>query len=384
MKDYKYAEVYRGAPTDCKPTMKDWYVYYSFKNPATGKFERFIIKDGINRLDNIKDRTEKAKSMIRDIDRALDEGFNPFQNRSERSFMSMETALKFAISKKRWSKESADIHAGTIRIFKNALGQNLSKDVSKFSRTDAREVLDLMVNTQGVGDKSWNRWRTTLHGIFQELVEWEKIPINPFDFKNRRVVKSDAPRLATPDEAKRIKDQLLEHCPGLYVWLMTMNMTAIRPSEILKIKAESIEIITYEEKGIEKEMWYILLQAKDVKDREARKVVVPLQLRQYLKPHIIKGHYLFGDQCQPQIRTVAKSYKSVYHYWTKWIVEDLGLKGIKPYSFKHLGIKTMLATMSYKAVQYQAGHSTSSMTDIYSGKDATIFRDELEKFEGNL
>lgn len=382
MKKYKYAEIYKGAPAGEKPTLNDWYVYYYFIDPKTEKWRRFILKDGINRLETISERLDKAKNMVRTIDMELDQGFNPFSEVEDRPAFSIENGIKWALTKKKWSKETMDIHKGTISTFYKAI--NPKSDIKKFTRIAAREALDKMCELNGVGDKSWNRWRTTLHGIFAELAEWEKIPFNPFQFKNRKVQEREEPNLATPQQAKLIREHLLIHCPGLYVFLLMENMTTIRPSEILKIKAENFEIFDYTDKGETREMWYIKIFSKDVKDRTARKVVVPIHLRQFLKSHIIPGHYLFGDQCQPQVRKTPKSYKAVYKYWTKWVVEDLGITNIKPYSFKHLGVKSMLAIMSDKAVQYQAGHSTSSMTDIYSNKDATIFKDDLEKFEGNL
>ncbi|MDX9789408.1 MAG: hypothetical protein RBT61_01115 [Candidatus Kapabacteria bacterium] len=60
---------------------KRWYVYYSFRNPITGKLERQpYIDTGINTHKNHKDRISVAKSIKKAIEQALINGYNPYRN----------------------------------------------------------------------------------------------------------------------------------------------------------------------------------------------------------------------------------------------------------------------------------------------------------------
>jgi hypothetical protein len=60
-----------------------WFVFYSFKDPATGKYHRFteyISQKYYTR----QQRYDRARSIIKEINTKLQQGFNPFtrQNKS--------------------------------------------------------------------------------------------------------------------------------------------------------------------------------------------------------------------------------------------------------------------------------------------------------------
>lgn len=59
-------------------TGKDWYVYYSCLNPETELMERFMIRDNINRLKTEKEKKERGKNMVIDLNNRLKEGWSPF------------------------------------------------------------------------------------------------------------------------------------------------------------------------------------------------------------------------------------------------------------------------------------------------------------------
>src|SRR5690606_9827018 len=57
---------------------KQWFVYYSHKNPQTGKFTRFKVFRDINQSKLKQERLERAKAIAKAIEELLKEGFNPF------------------------------------------------------------------------------------------------------------------------------------------------------------------------------------------------------------------------------------------------------------------------------------------------------------------
>lgn len=58
---------------------KVWQVYYSFRNPKTGKFERQTnVKLGANKINNIKERFEFLLRVQQNIFILLKKGFNPY------------------------------------------------------------------------------------------------------------------------------------------------------------------------------------------------------------------------------------------------------------------------------------------------------------------
>ncbi len=60
---------------DGKPTLNGtWYVYYRYRNPNTGVLDKFELKQGINRLETISERTKAGNNLKKAINRILQDG----------------------------------------------------------------------------------------------------------------------------------------------------------------------------------------------------------------------------------------------------------------------------------------------------------------------
>jgi integrase len=76
---------------------KDWYLYFSFRDPETGKLKRQPnIKAGANRYKNKRDRIALLKTLRTNLIVLLDAGFNPYIDNTtlEKTFMGEKTPLK--------------------------------------------------------------------------------------------------------------------------------------------------------------------------------------------------------------------------------------------------------------------------------------------------
>ena len=59
---------------------KDWYIYYSFRHPQTGKLVRLPnIKGGINRIKNKAQRMKFLLKYQRALVQLLEQGYDPFK-----------------------------------------------------------------------------------------------------------------------------------------------------------------------------------------------------------------------------------------------------------------------------------------------------------------
>ncbi|MDD3004061.1 hypothetical protein [Flavobacterium sp.] len=62
---------------------KDWYVYFKYRNPATGKLTRQSnIKAGVNRLKSMEERINMLEKFQSKLLFLLEQGFNPYQDNS--------------------------------------------------------------------------------------------------------------------------------------------------------------------------------------------------------------------------------------------------------------------------------------------------------------
>ena len=85
---------------------KRWYVYYSYRNPATDKLERQTpIYAGVNKFKNLKERKNAIKILAKAVENILENGFNPYDEDSvpvdETKNYSIPDAITFSLELKK-------------------------------------------------------------------------------------------------------------------------------------------------------------------------------------------------------------------------------------------------------------------------------------------
>lgn len=76
LNNYKWAKIYRGKNED--PADKR-FVYYSYLNPNTAKFERIKVYEDINYLKDAEQKNAYANELVKEINTWLKAGYNPFE-----------------------------------------------------------------------------------------------------------------------------------------------------------------------------------------------------------------------------------------------------------------------------------------------------------------
>ncbi|VEJ18486.1 hypothetical protein [Capnocytophaga canimorsus] len=79
---------------------KRWYVYFSFRNPKTGKMERQTpVYLGVNKLKKLSERREAIKVLRDALEKALANGtINPYENTySEIKIINIAQAVELAL-----------------------------------------------------------------------------------------------------------------------------------------------------------------------------------------------------------------------------------------------------------------------------------------------
>ena len=57
---------------------KDWFVWFKFQHPTTGKYERFRYNSGFNKLKTKQERRDYGRDFVKAIDVLLKYGFSPY------------------------------------------------------------------------------------------------------------------------------------------------------------------------------------------------------------------------------------------------------------------------------------------------------------------
>lgn len=368
MRIYKKCRIFKGSKKGQKPTLNSpWFVYYYFNenyNDLTlkPKWVRFRVKGDINREDTIEGRNFAASIVAEGLNELLAGGYNPFHDKEtnlkkyRKIEMTLSEGLDWAYDRKskNWAHKTKIDLKSNLKKFKTIAGKlgMLELDIRVFDRLMMRQVLDEMVTMSNLGAHAYLKFKSNIGNLFEELKGWNKIDFNPCDFKVAlKKPKPKAKRLLTDQDRQRIKETVINHNPNFYSYLMVINMTALRPVEILRLKVGDIQD------------GKIILRSEDAKDKEDRVIIIPKALEKYLDLNCPKDWYLFGNEFKPQQRNKPMSRDKATHLWQELIIKGLGID-FKMYHLKHLGLTSMRQKgIDPEIVQYLAGHSSYDMTN---------------------
>jgi len=160
--DNDYSGVYLYWPTndEGEPLIapkKQWYVWYYFRSPITGKMEKFKDTCKINRYKTAKERMEAGEAWVKAYGLLLDNGFNPFDalgipdkdmpEEIEGVVYTVKTGLKYAYDNKlgSWKKSTADDYLIRMNVFLEYA------ELKKFDNMDIRELADVHI----IGFLNW-------------------------------------------------------------------------------------------------------------------------------------------------------------------------------------------------------------------------------------
>ncbi len=259
---------------------KDWFVYYSYRNPETQKLQRQPhIKAGVNKLKTKRERIAFLRTMQKALLELLQAGFNPYQDNSqleaelfgssslaqssnivqtqknqkekkerietqELESKSITEAFKIGLSLKErlMNKNSFTKYKSRINRFSKWLKkegyekQSITTIHKKFVIEYLNEVL------QSSSARNRNNTRTDIASLFQILEDNELITEN--FVKKISVLKSTPTRnkTYTPKLQEDIYDYLEENDEHLLLFIQFISYNFLRPIEVCRLKVEDIDV----------------------------------------------------------------------------------------------------------------------------------------------
>jgi integrase len=256
MNDYSAVKLFK-TRVHGKPTVipgKGWYVYYYFRNPNTGKMQKFMDTCRINRFKTVKERTEAGTSWVKAFEKLLDSGFNPFIDKGleEKSFevkvYNVKTGLEYAFNNKigTWKTATADDYKVRLNVFMEWVYLNKLEtiDIREISDVHIIAFLNWIVSPVGrnIGKTSQDNYKRCISGLFGKLVKDKIISTNPC---LNLETKKDDPIKNTPFtgfQILEIKNYLLANDLKLYHFILHVVYTFLRPREIVRLKAADIRL----------------------------------------------------------------------------------------------------------------------------------------------
>jgi integrase len=384
---------------------KSWYVYYSFRDPKTGRLKRQTnIKAGVNLYKDKKSRLYILNQLKESLEYILEKVFNNYKDNSslaefiEQLLSTEKSEIKnkptqeeapVVVEKKTLEdtpilysiQESFDLALNTkSKVLNGVSYQNFKSRINRFKKWlntegyDAKKDISIInkkiliqyLNTvlQSSSPKNRNNTRTDISSLFQTLEDNEIIENN--FVKKINVLKSvpERNKTYTTTEQKDIFKYLEKHDAVLYLFVQFISYNFLRPVEVCRLKVSDIDLI---DKKI-----YVRAKNKPVKI----KIIPDILIKQLPDlSQLNKNDFLFtpneiGGKWETKENNkrnyFSKQFKKVKDHFE--LGKDYGL-----YSFRHTFITKLYKEMAKTATPFEVksklklitGHSTMDALELY-------------------
>jgi integrase len=368
-------------PKLCKAA-EGWYIYTRYQG------KKKVYKYGINRIECLKEREIHANILKKALHDKLKNGWNPLIKVQAKKEMTFVEALNFALDKKkdRLAKKTFSGYKGTVSSFRkivNLLSWN-DLSVKEVKRVHIRTLAEKAKEEFKWSNKSYNKNLNYLSAVIVEVLKWDIIEHNPVYLIDRLPEEeSTLHEKPTNEDHEVIKNELSGFYPYFNNFIATEYYTGIRPSEILSIQLEMINLDNNE----------IRLPPKITKSgTKKRNVVIPRGLKTILLSMELhkypKDFYLFGSYRERGRGNVGKfidfipaptpiKTDTATKRWRRIVKKGLGID-VTMYSYKRKGgDDKYVAGVSKESIQNQYGHSSAKMTDIYLKETTGVYKRDI-------
>jgi integrase len=367
---------------------KDWYVYFSFRNPQTNKLVRQQnIKGGINIFKDKRRRHYMLKTLAKSLTIVLEEGFDPYKtNLSLKEYLTLREQGEITTNKETENHitDKADTHIDEITI-KDAfqLGMSTKERVlnansySKFKSRIKRfekwlltqkirpsqsiEVISKKVVIQYLNHvlqesspRNRNNTRTDLSSFLQTLVDNDVIQDNFIKKINVLKAVPERNKTYTPKEQEDIFKYLKDNDAVLFLFVQFISYNFLRPIEVCRLKIGDIDIV---DKKI-----YVRAKNKPVKTK-----IIPDILINEL-PDLTtfnKNDFLFTDsKLGGKWDTLETNKRDLFSKRFKKVKDHFGFgKEYGLYSFRH----TFITKLYKEMIKTGTPHDVKSKLQLITG-----------------
>ncbi len=374
---YKPAKINSGGPQH----KKGWFVFFYFRRSIEQKFKRFKITGDINRIKHFETRELAAIILQRTINEALDNAWNPFNDLtiapSVPDYINIVVALNDAVKSKTATlrKRSAGSYKSVVKFFVEWLNkeQYQQLDINKISPLIMQQYQNYLLE-KGYSAKTINNKFDAISAIFAKLKKLQLLKENPclaIDTLPEEDTGFFEP--LTDEEINHVASHLKKVCPELFIFMLLIYYSLLRPQTIVQLKREHLDFTTRQ----------IIVPGKLHKNRKKwiKQMLQPLYdyLIEYGYDKIPADEYLFSTKLIPgkvEIQPVRAS-----EQWKKYIIEGLKINK-KMYALKHtMGTNYLndnLGTEDLQWLKMQMAHSSLDETNTYVRNNTVKLLDETK------
>ncbi len=364
---------------------KKWFVYYSVRNPRTGKMERFKDYKGLQKYKSFESRLEEAERMAQEYLDKLENGWTPLEDTSKGVYedqleyrhivdiynikKSKNRTINYYGSKfmeeviKKNSHGTANTYRSKLRTFNawlNAKGFG-GVDITAIDNRAIIEFFNFLIEDRKLSQRSIQKYKQIIFNLFESIVEEKALKINPvYKIPSTDRINDSAPRPVQQFDIATFRKYIQKHDPQLWMAIEFEFNCYIRPGEELrKLKIGDIDFA----RGL------IHINRSNFKARRENVKEIPehflMKLRNEYKLHKYpREHYVIGRNNKPGPEYLGKNnlrfrfvkYREALNMPTEY----------KFYSWKHTGgVMASEANIPEKDISDQMGHTDLRTTSTY-------------------
>lgn len=394
--NYKLAKLYAGSKKGEKPNLsKQWFVYYSYRNPVTKKLERQppVYRD-INTFNTIAERKEYAQLIIVAINELLKAGFSPYEEFVNKEDGTLDknilSCAKFYLSEKEkyLAKKSYKPYSQHVGYFVDWINDtNLSHlDITQIKRYHIMKFLSdyrersVKYAAKNKSKPASNRQINNIKGNLSTFFNYfklnfeDEVPKNPVARLENLPHKTQGNKAYTDKQIQLLKSLMMEHNPRMWTFCEMVYESCTRPHEETRLL-----------KVMDLEFDQNRIHIRPELSKEGRSEYIPMsskymeRLREYVKGHP-EDYYLFSTNRHPGANKYRKviapplspgklpiSEGTLREDWFKPIKDMAGLdETYSIYGFTHAYcVRAYLDTKDVYFIQMKKRHTLLSTTCNY-------------------
>ena len=376
---------------------KQWFIYYSYKNPANNKMTRFRVYDGFTECYTKKSKYEHSEKMLKKYSDMLSSGYSPFTDEPKaiyedslqysavtRIFKNMRSGNKtfnyysnlFLPEVKGMADKTYSNYVSKFRVFdawllKNGMAGN---DIKTIDQEVMKAFFLYLINNLKLAKITVQKYKHMIERLFVWAVKNKHIKTSPFyDLPETTRENDKAPRPINEADIEKLITEIRETDRQLWLTVQMEYYCMLRPG--LEIRFSRVGWFDLA-RGV------INVPKEFIKTSDNKTVIIPKQLREYLLNELHlhlypSDYYVIGQNGMPGLKHLgSNNLRNRFN-----IIRDrLFLpKEYKLYSFKHTGNSRLVDTpIPMYHIQKQNGHSSMRSTEEYFKNKIGFKSSELE------
>lgn len=351
-----------------------WFVYYSYLSPISGKFERFKVYEGINRIIDLKAKKEFALKLKDAVNLALSEGFDPYKRPESKRLWTLNEIINYyrtSIPEMDLRDRSKGSYLSMLKVIQDSKEKVLNYTMNEISKAKILELFESI--------RRQRNWSNTTYngnlGYFRTMLEWSKakglIKENPIEKIDKRKASPKKNKAYTREEFSRIFDYLKKNNLNLYWFCRFVYYTCTRP--IQETRYITIGMIDFDQKQL-------AIPGNVSKNKKTDRIPLADELLSYLEPFkdLPSDYYVFTNEGTPGPKMSGKNHFTNAFFALRSILKISPDSGI--YSFKHTrGIHLANAGVDPYKIMALMRHSSLEMTTRYLRElGGTLDREAVE------